>query len=168
MKKEQHPLGLSAAEAKLAHTGPAPIVVEHPGDIQAVKCDLTRLFEILDLTETSGDNRDFHPVRITCVREQLRAEVSAILASLKTWARSPTPSGIVVFRYNGIAVSDLSSNIPLGSVRDDGAVMTTCGWRMSGNVWVTEAQVPHVTPHGWAETGRTSPFMGAVLVELTR
>jgi hypothetical protein len=63
-------------------------MAEHPDDIKEVKRDLARFFEILDITETSMNDREFHPVTITSVREQLRAELNTILSSLKTWSRS--------------------------------------------------------------------------------
>jgi hypothetical protein len=58
-------------------------------DIQAVKKDLTRLFEILATTE-SGNSAEYKPTQIVCSREVVRAELNAILSSLESWAKPPT------------------------------------------------------------------------------
>lgn len=64
-------------------------LTEHPDDTQAVKRDLTRLFEILATTE-QREGGDYKPTEIVCSREVIRAELNAILSSLESWAKPST------------------------------------------------------------------------------
>lgn len=56
----------------------------------------------------------------------------------------------------------------LGTVREDGAIWTTCGWQRAGPAWVRENQIAPTVGYGWEQTGATAEFQGQTLFELIR